>query len=314
MNQTERISQYITMATLVSTNNEWSTLKSVVVGDATGANWPVNCPDFRKQEETTLWKETPVPAGPVEQQIIDEANEDLQNFADILLDLDVEVLRPEQLDFVGRDGMYNYCPRDRFLVLGDKVIDTPMAYGCRDMEREAYPWFAGQTIRPEDPQVLFDAANVCRLGEDLLYLVSESGNLAGAHWLQETFPEYRVHILDCYQGVHIDSTISPVREGLVVLNGSRINQDNCPEVLKSWDKIYIDEVVPQGFYNYPYASKWIALNFLTVSPNLVVCDPHQTMLREQLKKHSVNTIGCELRHSRTLGGGHHCTTLDLVRV
>lgn len=302
------------METLVSSSNEWGTLQKIIVGDASRANWPVNCPDFRRQEETTLWKETPVPSGPVPQHIIDEANEDLQNFADILLDLDVEVLRPEPIDFQAKDGMYNYCPRDRFLVVGDRVIDTPMAYSCRDMEREAYPWFVN-AVRPDDPEVMFDAANVCRLGNDLLYLVSESGNLAGARWLQDFLgSDYTVHVLDCYSGVHIDSTISPVKEGLVVLNGSRINKSNCPEVLRSWDKIYIDEVVPQGFYNYPYASKWIALNFLTVAPNLVVCDPHQTVLRSQLEKHGVNTIGCELRHSRTLGGGHHCTTLDLVRV
>jgi len=300
------------MATHVYSNNEWGTLKTIVVGDATNANWPRTCPDFRKMEETTLWKDTPVPSGPVDSKIINEANEDLQNFADILLDLNVEVLRPSELDFQSRDGFYNYCPRDRLLVLGDKVIDCPMAYSCRDMEREAYP-FIENMIKCDDPEARFDAANICRLGEDLLYLVSESGNLAGARWLQDTFPEYKVHVLDCYDGVHIDSTIVPVREGLVVLNGKRINERNVPAVFDKWDKIYLHNVVPQNFIDYPYASKWIALNFLSVTPNLVICDPHQTQLRQQLQQHGVNTIGCELRHSRTLGGGHHCTTLDIKR-
>ena len=35
--------------------------------------------------------------------------------------------------------------------------------------------------------------------------------------------------------------------------------------------------------------------------------------QEELEKRNVKTIGIELRHSRTLGGGHHCVTLDLER-
>jgi N-dimethylarginine dimethylaminohydrolase len=214
--------------------------------------------------------------------------------------------------------MYNYCPRDRLLVVGDKVIDAPMLYPTRKKEIEALSHLLDvEIISCDDPEATFDAANVCRLGKDLLYLVSESGNVKGAEWLQKTLgSDYRVHILDnIYAGVHIDSTISPVSEGLVVLNGDRINNNNLPEVFKTWDKIYVtgEDIVPQEFEDYPYASKYIALNFLTVNPNLVICDPHQKYLRDELLKRNVNTVGVELRHSRTLGGGHHCVTLDLER-
>jgi hypothetical protein len=33
-----------------------------------------------------------------------------------------------------------------------------------------------------------------------------------------------------------------VREGLVLLNGARVNPENCPRVFEKWDKIYVDEV------------------------------------------------------------------------
>ena len=49
----------------IFSSNEWDTLKSVIVGTADTAHWPRNCPDFRKMEETTLWKDTPLPAGPI---------------------------------------------------------------------------------------------------------------------------------------------------------------------------------------------------------------------------------------------------------
>jgi len=96
----------------VSSFNEWGKLKEIVVGTATNANWPKTDPVFRSQ--STSWTETPIPEGPVPQWVVDEANEDLEILVDILHQADVTVHRPMDIDFVGLDGMYNYCPRDRF--------------------------------------------------------------------------------------------------------------------------------------------------------------------------------------------------------
>ena len=301
----------------ISSNNEWDSLKSVIVGSATNANWPVNCKDFRKIQYTTTWIETPLPAGPVPQHIIDEANEDLNKLADFLISVGVKVYRPTDLDFVKRDGFYNYCPRDRLLIIDKTVIDAPTAYKCRRMEREAYRFLECVFVKAEGR---WDAANICRLNNDLLYLVSETGDRKGAEWLQDYFgDQYRIHILDnLYRGVHIDSTIVPVREGLVVLNGNRITEINMPAIFENWDKIFLyegvlDSIAKQPFYEFPYASNSIGMNFLVVDPNSVICDPKQIELRRQLDKHHIDSHGIDLRHSRTLGGGHHCVTLDLIR-
>lgn len=303
---------------MINSHNEWNQLKSIIVGTATNAHWPTNCPVFRTQEITTKWKETPVPKGSVNDVIIDETNQDLNNFVKVLENLDIDVYRPKDLNFKSFDGMYNYCPRDRLLVIGDKVIDAPMLYPTRQKEIEALSHlFDVEIISCNEPEATFDAANICRVGKDLLYLVSESGNIKGAEWLQKTLgSDYHIHVLDnLYSGIHIDSTINPVAEGIVVLNGDRINDNNLPQVFKTWDKIYVtgDKIIPQGFIQYPYASKYIALNFLTINQSLVICDPHQTYLRDELLARNIDTIGVELRHSRTLGGGHHCVTLDLER-
>ena len=108
---------------MISSYNEWSPLKKIVVGSASHANWPVNDLVFAKESEKTTWKESPVPRGPVLQRIIDEANEDLDSLATTLMSLGVEVVRPDPLNFQVHDGLYNYCPRDRLLVHGSKVID-----------------------------------------------------------------------------------------------------------------------------------------------------------------------------------------------
>jgi N-dimethylarginine dimethylaminohydrolase len=113
--------------------------------------------------------------------------------------------------------------------------------------------------------------------------------------------------------VHIDSTVVALREGVVLLNGSRVNESNCPRVFDGWDKIYVDDVVPQSFYQYPYASKWIGLNMLSIDPQTVIVDAAQTELIRTLEQRKFTVIPLTLRHSRTLGGGFHCVTLDLVR-
>jgi scyllo-inosamine-4-phosphate amidinotransferase 1 len=302
---------------MISTFNEWDPLKKIVVGDASWANWPQHDPVFAQESKKTSWKETPVPSGAVPQWIIDEANEDLQRLADTLTQLGVKVERPTPMNFQTHDGMYNYCPRDRLLVHGNTVVDTAMMYPCRDMELQCYHDIVDQAehyhVMPRNQGLTLDAANVCRLGDKMLFLESDSGNRAAYNWLCDVFPSVEIELCNFYAGVHIDSTVVPLREGLVMLNAARVNENNCPQVFKTWDKIYVDEVVAQGFYQYPYASKWIAMNMLVVDPNTVIVDKHQSELIRKLEQWNFTTVPLELRHSRTLGGGFHCVTLDLVR-
>ena len=301
----------------MNTFNEWDPLREVVVGSATHANWPTDDLVFAQESEKTLWKDTPVPAGAVPQWIVDEANEDLEVLANILEEEGVKVHRPREMDFVARGGMYNYCPRDRLVVYGDRIIDTAMMYPCRDMEIEALDFVVQQAhdviVMPRDQGFVLDAANICRLNDDWLFLESASGNRAAYEWLCQNVPNVRIELCNFYAGVHIDSTIVPLREGLVLLNASRVALDTCPRVFDSWDKIWVEDVVPQSFHEYPYASKWIALNMLSLSPDTVIMDADQPELIKTLEKSKFTVIPHRLRHSRTLGGGFHCVTLDLVR-
>jgi scyllo-inosamine-4-phosphate amidinotransferase 1 len=302
---------------MISSYDEWSPLKRIVVGDATHANWPVLDPVFSKESEKTIWKETPVPRGPVLQRIIDEANEDLDALATTLMGLGVEVVRPDPLNFQVHDGMYNYCPRDRLLVHGSTIVNPAMMYPCRDMELQCYHGIVDEAehyyFMPRHEGFVLDAANVCRLGDKMLFLESASGNRKAYDWLCAQFPDVTIELCNFYAGVHIDSTIVPLREGLVMLNASRVNFDNVPRVFDGWHKIWVNDVVAQGFHEYPYASKWIAMNMLVVDPHTVICDRHQTELIKTLKSYKFEVIPLELRHSRTLGGGFHCVTLDLQR-
>jgi glycine amidinotransferase/scyllo-inosamine-4-phosphate amidinotransferase 1 len=304
---------------MINSYNEWDPLEEIVVGSATWANWPTNDPMFARESTKTTWTESPVPSGPVPQWIIDEANEDLDTLADTLTKLGVVVHRPREMNFQELGGMYNYCPRDRLLIAGSTVIDAAMMYPCRNQEIQALDFVidaAEQVITmPKNSGYVLDAANILRLGKDrYLFLESASGNRLSWYWLLSTLPPTTsMEICNFYSGVHIDSTIVPLREGLVLLNGSRVNKSTCPQAFRDWECIYVDDVVAQDFYQYPYASKWIGLNMLVVDPNTVIVDAAQHDLIELLARKNFTVIPRTLRHSRTLGGGFHCVTLDLRR-
>lgn len=193
--------------------------------------------------------------------------------------------------------------------------------------------------RLTEDEILFEAANTLRMGRDLLYLVSSSGNWKGARWLQSVLgDEYRVHATEgIYRSSHIDSTVLCIRPGLVMLNSKRVNPENCPEVFASWDKIWFDDVAPtsaselklQKEIRDPLAaelaglgfetnlslmsSPWVGMNFLSLDQQTVVVDERQTALIRELEQHGVTCIPVRMRHIYTQGGGLHCATLDTVR-
>ena len=304
---------------MINSCNEWDPLEAIVVGSATNANWPMTDPVFAEEARTSLWTETPAPSGPVPQSIVDETNRELDILSETIVRYGATVYRPKPMDFIKRRGMYNYCPRDRLLIAGDTIVDGSMMYPCRNQEIENYYRLIADAknilTMPRDQGMILDAANICRLGDTWLFLESASGNRAAYDWLTRKFRNINIELVNFYSGVHIDSTITPLREGLVLLNASRVNKDNCPKAFKDWEKIYIteDQLVAQDFYQYPYASKWIAMNMLVLDPETVIIDAAQTELITILKSKGIDSITLSLSHSRTLGGGFHCVTLDTRR-
>jgi N-dimethylarginine dimethylaminohydrolase len=188
-------------------------------------------------------------------------------------------------------------------------------------------------------EILFEAANTVRMGKDLLYLISSSGNELGALWLQSVLgEEYRVHTTrDIYRSSHIDSTVMCLRPGLVLLNDTRVNEKNCPPIFDKWDKIYFSDVAPTseselqhqkevrdpigdkieelGFQTnlHDMSSPWVGLNFLSVDQETVIVDERQAPLISLLERHGFNVVPIRMRHIYTQGGGIHCATLDTVR-
>jgi N-dimethylarginine dimethylaminohydrolase len=333
--------------------NEWDQLEEVIVGNPLRARFPTADPSTQLTEFPGRPLEE-IPQGPFPQQIIEETEEDLNTFVGVLEDSGVTVKRPETWPHESKfstihwesAGYYNYCPRDIMLVIGDHIIETPNVMRSRAQESFSYrammvdylksgaKWYsapkpmlldslfevdpAKPTPRNDEPA--FDAANVLRLGKDLIYLVSGTGNELGGQWLQTILGDsFRVHFLkDVYYGSHIDSTFVALRPGLMLCNPARINKETLPEILKQWDVIYSPPMESTGEYDADYlsksiGSKWIDMNLFSINPGLVVVDKDQTALIKLLEKQGLDVIPLKLRHSKMLGGGFHCVTLDVRR-
>ena len=330
---------------LVNTHNEWDPIREIVVGVATGAQIPgvkdraLHCINYATLGDDEF---AGIETGPYPERVIAETNEDLDKFCADLTAMGIRVHRPAPADFTELyatedwevDGCYAYCPRDTILTIGESAIETPMSLRHRQNEARLYRHIV-DTVRAPRPRLLdgiydyvigkptlrndepvFDAANCLKLGTDVLYLISNTGNRAGAGWLQEHLgPSYRVHTVEgLYAFQHIDSTIVPLRPGLVMVCPDRVNDENLPAYFRGWDVIYPPDPVETPFDpTRSPASKWIALNCLSLRPDLVAIDENQTAIMKVLEGYGIDCYPTRLRHMRTLGGGPHCVTLDLVR-
>src|SRR5262249_33446847 len=71
---------------------------------------------------------------------------------------------------------------------------------------------------------LFDAAELARMGRDIVVQHGFTANLRGIEWLKRHFPDLRIHAMnfpgDPYP-IHIDCTLVPLRPGLILNNPQR---------------------------------------------------------------------------------------------
>lgn len=315
--------------------NEWDKLTKVIVGVADYARVPVVDLSVRTINYADRRDPLNVPVGQYPQQVIDETNEDLEVFVNFLLKEGVEVLRSERAP----TDYYNFCPRDVIFTHKDLTIATPMPLRCRKDAWKPLINHLGNTLivpcRHQDELYdegcvgnkdtlaltevtpAFDAANILRANDDVLYLVSNSGNVAGAKFLQGVLGDRaKVHLLQgVYSYMHIDTTIAFLREGLMLLNPERIKDVNIlPKPFRNWDVVWCPEPVNIGYFpGYNHASEWVNMNLFSMNPNLVALEEHQEPTRKELEKHGIESAMLPMRHGRTLSGIFHCVTLDLER-
>lgn len=336
---------------LINVHNEWDPIEEILVGSPLYAGMPYEDKGFHTIQQASHDLFNSLLPGAMPKKIIDETEEDIQIFIDELHKGGIHVRRPEPIEFNVKfrtldweaEHYFSYCPRDILLAIGEIIIETPNVFRSRYFETVGYKnilldymnsgltWIAAPKLRLLDDiynlsdqnksalsnlEPVFDAANILRMGKDILYLVSDSGNELGHKWLQIILgEEYRVHpCRNLYSSMHIDSTICLLRPGLALINPSRVREDNLPKPLKNWDLLICPEMIEYQYSNLgTFSTPWLGMNLLMLAPDLAVVDKHQLPLINLLEKNGIATIPLALRHGRTLGGGFHCITLDIRR-
>jgi glycine amidinotransferase len=341
----------------VCSYTEWDPLEEVIVGIIDNARfppWHLSLPPVLPAGQLDTFRCNAGQPFPAER--VEAAGRELDEFARILQSEGVKVVRPEpipqDLPYSTPDwsstGMYAAMPRDALLVVGDEIIECPMAWRSRYFEATAYRpllksyfragarWSAAPKpelkddlydrtwAEPDDgePHRLvitefeptFDAADFMRFGRDIVAQRSNVTNDFGIDWLRRHLGEqYRVHVLefDDSHPMHIDATIIPLAPGRLLVNPERVRP--VPKLFRGWQLLEAPvPVIPDAHPLY-LTSKWINMNVLMLDEKRVIVERQDEPMLTSMKEWGFEPIPCDFRNFNSFGGSFHCATLDVRR-
>lgn len=177
----------------VNSYNEWDPLEEVIVGRLDRATIPSNHIIVTFDVPERLARLYRFVAGRRYPKILTKAaQKDLDAFIALLEAEGITVRQPDIIDFSVRhktpywssSGFCTACPRDGFLVVGNEIIETPMAWRSRYFEAHAYrtlfkDYFArgARWTSAPSPQLLDDLYDynytLPHDGEPMRYVVNE---------------------------------------------------------------------------------------------------------------------------------------------
>ncbi|MBI5299333.1 MAG: amidinotransferase [Deltaproteobacteria bacterium] len=346
-------------------HTEWDLLKEVVVGRIEGAvvsDEPL--PMIQATMPQKYWEFFQKNAGkPFPQAQIDAANKDLETFVHILEAEGVKVRRPdlpgnlfskpiETAHWKTKGGFYAAMPRDKFLLIGNKIIEAPMSWRSRRNESIPYQTLmkeyesrGAEWIIPSLPQMtekdytagwrysedqfqsviteeepIFEAADFIRLGKDILALQSHVTNRKGIEWLEKFLGDaYHVHVIDVPNAhrMHIDTTLTLLKPGLLLANPVWVPPSVVAKlkkgILKHWDIVPAPQPVIPDSHPLYMTSKWVSMNVIMIDTERVFVETHDEPLFKLMRNLGLKPIRCPFRNFNTFGGSFHCATIDVWR-
>jgi glycine amidinotransferase len=338
----------------VASHNEWDPLEEVIVGRLEGATIPSSHPIVYHNLPAAMGRALAVLGGlRYPRLVVRRAQRQLDGFVALLESLGVTVRRPEPMAFKrgfrtpawSSRGFCNSCPRDNLLVIGDEIIEAPMAWRCRYFENWSYRRGARWTAapRPEladalfDPhyrvpgpdeplrytitefEPVFDAADFVRCGRDLFVLRSNVTNRAGIEWLRRHLGDgYRIHEFEsrCRTPMHVDTTLLPLAPGRLLVNPDYVDIERLPPLLRSWDILVApepDPITDPVLRLLSMCGRWLSMNVLSIDSRRVIVDSHHTGMIRALESWGFEPIPCPFLYYAPFGGAFHCATLDVRR-
>lgn len=337
--------------------NEWDPLEEVIVGVVDGAHFPpwhvaVGAP--LSPEQRAVFQERAGQPFPADE--IAAARDELDQLVGVLEGEGIKVRRPEPRDHGqsygapgwSSTGLYDAMPRDLLLVVGEDVIEAPMAWRSRHHAASAYRPLLKEYFRqgarwssppkPELPDELyvadwtdqpegepfrsvitefeptFDAADFIRCGRDIFAQRSHVTNAMGIEWVRRHLGgEYQVHELQLADDhpMHIDASLMPLAPGKLLIHPDRVPE--VPKIFKDWEvRTAPRPVIPDGHPLY-ITSKWINMNVLMIDEERMVVEAQDEPMRRLAESWGMTAIPCPFRFFNSFGGSFHCATVDVRR-
>ena len=341
----------------VNSHNEWDLLEEVIVGVVDGATFPpyhITLEATMPHDQLGRFRENAGKPFPPEQ--IAMAKKELDEFVHILEGEGIKVRRPvptDQLQQYGAPGwtstgLYDAMPRDVLLVIGNEIIECPLAWRSRHYGTAAFKpllkeyfkngakWSAAPSPELKDElydyewtepadgepsrfvitefEPTFDAADFIRCGRDIFAQESNVTNKFGIEWLRRHLGDtYRIHVFefDDPHAMHIDATLAPLAPGKLLINPERVRE--VPKVFKGWDVFRAPKPIMPPEHTLYMTSKWINMNILMLDEKRVIVERQDEPMITTLKNWGFTPILCNFRNFNSFGGSFHCATLDIRR-
>lgn len=345
---------------VVCSYNEWDPLEEVIVGHVTGAAVPPWHVCIQSSAPAHSWDLLQMFSGkPAPPAFVDAAKKNLDELIRILESQGVTVRRPDPIpqtapfstpDWSCQSGYNIGNPRDGLLVIGDEILETPMAWRSRYFEMHAYRtllheyfragarWTAAPKPRlcdslynqdyqvPEkgeppryatnESEMTFDAADFARCGRDIFAIRSNVTNEFGLEWLRRHLgDDYTIHVIqsECRQPMHIDTTLVPLAPGKAMINPEFLDKTKLPAIWKTWELREAPPPVPNPSQVIDLSSAWLSMNVLMLDPQRVIVEASQEPLIKMLEDWGFEPIPCPFTDYFVYGGAFHCASLDVRR-
>jgi glycine amidinotransferase len=257
-------------------------------------------------------------------------------------------------DWAACGGHASACPRDLLLVVGNEIIEAPMTQRARYFEFRAYrsllkeyfrsgarwtaapkPLMADGLYNKQEPsgdasfdfgsgplltefEPAFDAACFARFGRDIFWQPDLVSNEFGVEWLRRHLgPDFRVHRVAFREPLptHIDTTLVPLRPGLVLTNPQRPCIDGTLDLFETngWRIVPAPPSVRTGRSPARDVSNWISMNILMLDERTAMVEEAETPMIDLLRSLGIDVIACPFDRVYAFGGGFHCCTVDIRR-
>jgi glycine amidinotransferase len=343
----------------VCSYNGWDPLEEVIVGRIEGAFVPAWHAALRATmpgDQQDFFRKSDGQPFPADR--IAAAAEELEGLCERLRSEGVTVRRPEVRDhsrgfatpdWSAENALYAAMPRDVMLVVGDEIIEAPMAWRSRYFEINAYRTLIREYFRhgarwtaapkpelkdgfyresfdaaPDDPsnpqyvigeaEPTFDAADFVRCGRDLFVQMSHVTNRFGIDWLDRHLgDDYTIHEVRFHDAhpMHIDATLVPLAPGKLLINPERVLE--LPEKFRGWDVFEAPKPAVRPNHVLYMSSSWLSMNTLMLDEKRVLVEQDEAPLREAFARWGFEAIPVKLSNFNAFGGSFHCATIDVRR-